>query len=512
MPNPQHENDGGMLITRLARTLSRAGNQFTLLFVVVNLPETRKQLAQQLVQVLERPVVELTVPKEQLTETTLDYWVQSQLENAPKDAVVFLHDLPESVPTEKKALRRVMQQLNWRRSALARIHRPLVIWLPQYLVSQLAEDAPDLYDWYSNVYEFSLSTEAVEKQKDGWKEELTSSQTDPAERMSRAEKERWLHTLTELLDENKEPNQYRAHLLNELGRLHNAIGNLEDALECYEQSLAIQQEIGDKSGEGTTLNNISQIYDARGDYETALRYLEQSLAIRQEIGDKSGEGRTLNNISQIFKARGDYETALRYLEQSLAIRQEIGDKSGEGRTLNNISQIFKARGDYETALRYLEQSLAIQQEIGDKSGEGTTLNNISQIYDARGDYETALRYLEQSLAIQQEIGDKSGEGTTLNNISQIYDARGDYETALRYLEQSLAIQQEIGDKSGMCATLFNMGHISAQNEKMKEAVGYWLSCYQIAREIGEAQALQELESLAKQLGGGGLEFWELLAK
>ena len=472
MPNPQHENDGGMLITRLARTLSRAGNQFTLLFVVVNLPETRKQLAQQLVQVLERPVVELTVPKEQLTETTLDYWVQSQLENAPKDAVVFLHDLPESVPTEKKALRRVMQQLNWRRSALARIHRPLVIWLPQYLVSQLAEDAPDLYDWYSNVYEFSLSTEAVEKQKDGWKEELTSSQTDPAERMSRAEKERWLHTLTELLDENKEPNQYRAHLLNELGRLHNAIGNLEDALECYEQSLAIQQEIGDKSGEGTTLNNISQIYDARGDYETALRYLEQSLAIRQEIGDKSGEGRTLNNISQIFKARGDYETAL----------------------------------------RYLEQSLAIQQEIGDKSGEGTTLNNMATTAHARGDYETALRYLEQSLAIQQEIGDKSGEGRTLNNISQIYDARGDYETALRYLEQSLAIQQEIGDKSGMCATLFNMGHISAQNEKMKEAVGYWLSCYQIAREIGEAQALQELESLAKQLGGGGLEFWELLAK
>jgi hypothetical protein len=35
-----------------------------------------------------------------------------------------------------------------------------------------------------------------------------------------------------------------------------------------------KQEIGDKSGEGTTLNNISQIYDARGDYDTALSYLQ----------------------------------------------------------------------------------------------------------------------------------------------------------------------------------------------------------------------------------------------
>jgi tetratricopeptide (TPR) repeat protein len=35
-----------------------------------------------------------------------------------------------------------------------------------------------------------------------------------------------------------------------------------------------------------------------GDYDTALQYLKQSLAIQQEIGDKSGEGATLNNISQ----------------------------------------------------------------------------------------------------------------------------------------------------------------------------------------------------------------------
>jgi tetratricopeptide (TPR) repeat protein len=77
-----------------------------------------------------------------------------------------------------------------------------------------------------------------------------------------------------------------------------------------------------------------------GSYDTALKYLQQSLAISQEIGDKSGEGTTLNNISQIFRARGDYDTALKYLQQSLAIRQEIGDKSGEGTTLNNICLLY----------------------------------------------------------------------------------------------------------------------------------------------------------------------------
>ncbi|MCP4117626.1 MAG: tetratricopeptide repeat protein [Desulfobacteraceae bacterium] len=270
----------------------------------------------------------------------------------------------------------------------------------------------------------------------------------------------------------------------QIGKQYFHLGDYDTALEHLKKSLAITQEIGDKSGEGTTLNNISQIYDARGDYDTALEYLKKSLAITQEVGDKSGEGTTLNNISQIFKARGDYDTALEYLKKSLAIQQEIGDKSGEGTTLNNISQIFKARGDYDTALEYLKKSLAIRQEIGDKSGEGATLNNISQIFKARGDNDTALEYLKKSLAITQEIGNKLGEGATLNNISQIYDDRGDYDTALEYLKKSLAIRQEIGDKSGEGTTLNNMATTAHARGDYDTALEYLKKSLAIQQEIG----------------------------
>jgi tetratricopeptide (TPR) repeat protein len=117
-----------------------------------------------------------------------------------------------------------------------------------------------------------------------------------------------------------------------------------------------------------------------GDYDTALNYLKQSLTIQQEIGDKSGEGETLINISHIYCSRDDYDTAFTYMKQSLAIQQEIGDKSGEGGALINISHIFKARGDYDMALNYLKQSLTIQQEIGDIVGLCATLFNIGHIH------------------------------------------------------------------------------------------------------------------------------------
>jgi tetratricopeptide (TPR) repeat protein len=319
--------------------------------------------------------------------------------------------------------------------------------------------------------------------------------------------ETWLPPLRQSADR-----QMRGDAYNWTGKTYHALGDYDTALDYLKQSLAIQQQIGDQSGEGRILNNISQIFQARGDYDTALDYLKQSLAIAQQIGDQSGEGTTLNNISQIFQARGEYDTALDYLKQSLAIVQQIGDQFGEGRTLNNISSLYYARGEYDTALDYLKQSLALAQQIGDKAQEGATLNNISQIYDARGDYDTALDYLKQALALAQQIGNKSGEGTTLNNISQIYGARGDYDTALDYLKQSLAIQQQIGDTAGLCVTLFNIGHIHWQNEARQEAVSAWVTAYTLAKRIGYAQVLQALDELAKRLGGPGLELLEQLAQ
>jgi ATP/maltotriose-dependent transcriptional regulator MalT len=102
----------------------------------------------------------------------------------------------------------------------------------------------------------------------------------------------------------------QAEALGQTGKLHIHLGNFQQALPYLQQSLAIQQQIGDKAGEGTTLNNISQIYDAQGDYETALKYLQQSLAIQQQIGDKAGLCATLFNMGHIHMQNNQVKEAV----------------------------------------------------------------------------------------------------------------------------------------------------------------------------------------------------------
>ncbi|MBK8703541.1 MAG: tetratricopeptide repeat protein [Saprospiraceae bacterium] len=116
---------------------------------------------------------------------------------------------------------------------------------------------------------------------------------------------------------------------------------------------------------------MSVIAYAQGDYATALRYLEQSLKIQQEIGDRQGEGTTLNNISQIHKVKGDYATALRYLEQSLKIQQEIGDRMGTASTLHNMGAMLFDQQQLEAALPKLYQAYVVFDQIGSPNAEGT---------------------------------------------------------------------------------------------------------------------------------------------
>lgn len=358
---------------------------------------------------------------------------------------------------------------------------PLLLWMTEPDINRFAVDAPDMWSWRAGVFRFDI------EKKTEIKAQLQEGGFIPS--LSLNARVKRINELVEFIGNPPDglAKASLARLLNELGLLYLNISKNEEALRYLEEALRIQREVGDRSGEGTTLNNISQIYLVWGKKEVALKYLEASLKIRCDIGDRFGEGRALNNISQIYKAWGKSEEALNHLEASLKISREVGDRSGEGTTLNNISLIYRAYGKYEEALKYLEAALSISREVGDRSGEGATLNNIATIYYAWGKHEEALKYLEDALKISREVGDRSGEGKTLNNISLIYSAWGKYEEALNHLEDSLKIRREVGDRSGEGTTLWNIGKLLLNKGDKFSAIILLEQSLAIQREIKDGK-------------------------
>jgi tetratricopeptide (TPR) repeat protein len=61
------------------------------------------------------------------------------------------------------------------------------------------------------------------------------------------------------------------------------LGQVEQAMEHYEQALTIAREIGDRYFEGTWLYYLGDLYKNQANLPLARRYLEQAQAIYEEI-------------------------------------------------------------------------------------------------------------------------------------------------------------------------------------------------------------------------------------
>ncbi|MGK7892054.1 MAG: CHAT domain-containing protein, partial [Leptolyngbyaceae cyanobacterium] len=146
-------------------------------------------------------------------------------------------------------------------------------------------------------------------------------------------------------------------------------------------------------------------YDSLGQHQQAIALYEQSLVITREIGDRAGEGDSLGNMGIAYRNLNQYQQAIALHERSLIIAREIGDRAGESVALGNLGNAYLRLSQYQQALEGYQQGLAIDQEIGNRAGEGMGLSNIGQTLLLKDKPELAIVLLKQSVNVWEAIRD-----------------------------------------------------------------------------------------------------------
>ncbi|OKH32370.1 hypothetical protein NIES2119_26405 [[Phormidium ambiguum] IAM M-71] len=258
-----------------------------------------------------------------------------------------------------------------------------------------------------------------------------------------------------------------------------------EALESYQQVLAICEKLGDRKGIGDTSYQIGLVYLRLNEYTQAIQFFEHSLKISKDIGNRVGVGKILIEMGMAYYYQGQYSSALEFLQQALAVDQEIGDKVAIGYTLNTIGLAYQGLSNYPQALKFYQQSLAIGQEIGDKVLVGRTLNNIGMLYTAIGESVKALDFYQRALVFRRETKDLMGEAKTLHNIGWAYEQLSNYSKALEFYQQALAISRRIGNRASTARTLNNIGTVYQKQEQYIQALEVLNQALVILQELGE---------------------------
>jgi len=276
-----------------------------------------------------------------------------------------------------------------------------------------------------------------------------------------------------------------AVILNNLGLCHEALSEYEWAIGCYEQALVIKRDLEDNAGEARSLSGLGNCFYSLSEYHQAIGYYEQLLEIFVEIDDRSGEARCLDRLGICHHSLSEYQHAIDYHEQSLAICVDIVDRSGEAASLGNLGICYHSLSDYHRAIDYCQQALTIYRNIVDRTGEAKSLNTLGLCYCSLSEYQRAIDYHDQSLTIFRDTHDRVGEATSLSGLGNCYFLLSEYQRAIFHFEQTLAICMSIGDRAGQATCLHNLGACYDSLSEYGQAIDYYVHSLAIKREIDD---------------------------
>jgi CHAT domain-containing protein/Tfp pilus assembly protein PilF len=264
---------------------------------------------------------------------------------------------------------------------------------------------------------------------------------------------------------------------------------LPQALIAAQLTRSIAERIGDEQDFAFAVSALGVISLSRGEFQQALEFFEQHLALEVVKRDRAWTARTLNNIGVVHREQGNYARALGYFERSLAASEAVGDKRLIGLGLNNIGTIHGSQGNQAQALEYFQRALKLAQGSDDKPTIANALNNLGLTHYKQRDYPQALDYYQQSLALREKLNDKRGAASTLNNIGLVHREQGNHKRALEYYQQSLAIREKLDDQAGIANVLIHIGFLNYLQGDYKPALEFSNRVIDIATRLSNPELL-----------------------
>ncbi|MEI6063338.1 MAG: CHAT domain-containing protein, partial [Pseudanabaena sp. ELA748] len=231
-----------------------------------------------------------------------------------------------------------------------------------------------------------------------------------------------------------------------------------------------------------------------GQYQNAIEYYQQSLLISKQIGDRLLGGYALKGLGNAYDNLEQYQKAIEYHQKSLAIFKQIENPGGEWNALIGLGNAYYSLKQYQKALDFYQQSLGIARQIGSRSSEGATLNNLGLVYDSLGQYQKALGLYQQALDIARQAGNIKSEGISLSNLGSLFSKQKKPELAILFYKQGInSIESIRKDISGLSKEI-QKSYLSTVEDTYRELADLLLKQDRIleAQQVLDLLKVQEL--------------------
>ena len=232
----------------------------------------------------------------------------------------------------------------------------------------------------------------------------------------------------------------------------------------------------DGARESKCLLNIGACHADQGDLNKAVEIFEQALVVARSCRDMADEAACFCNIGSACVHLGQLERSLECFDIGLRLLRQVGDRKGEAECLHNLGVAHFNDGRVEQATNVLNEALQISRELQDSRGATQCLQSLKTAYVALGNAEEAAKCVQliaeytpdaqiESVAEQLQVDLELAENTGDCESQAVFRVRlGDAcakipATALQHYEAAAKLLEEIGDKQGLSECHHKIGKI-----------------------------------------------------
>lgn len=180
-------------------------------------------------------------------------------------------------------------------------------------------------------------------------------------------------------------------------------GNLELALDNYQQALSIFEQSKDEKSIAFALMGVGSVYGQQGRFKQALDYYRKSLKFMRTLNDDTALSDLLNNVGSISFWLNDFYGAIDYYQQSIEYAKASGDVSQLSLQYANIGEAYTELKQFEPALenfgiglKYAEASTSPYSKISIHLPLGKLELKLGNLDTAVNHFESVIELAEQT--------------------------------------------------------------------------------------------------------------------
>jgi tetratricopeptide (TPR) repeat protein len=286
----------------------------------------------------------------------------------------------------------------------------------------------------------------------------------------------------------------RAH--NLLGTIDRLRGNLADAAEHFQESLAIYREIGNMQGQALAQNSLANALFDLGRWSDADRYYHEAGRIFSQLGNVYNRLLVDNNLGGIALNQGRLDDALHYYQRALRALEQIGGSLWVMGAINlNLGATHVRRGETATAFEHLERSRELFERAKVRDLLPEMHRRLAEAHLLQGATAEARRDAETSLALAQELSMLAEQGQTLRVLGTLAEQEGQLEEAEEHLLRSIGILTDVGENYGLACAQLSLAELYRRQGQAERAEPLLAACLPVLESLGAALELARAQVL-----------------